>query len=58
MHNVNDLVEINKDFDHAILLAKCSDPNVQSFSEKLNLFTNSKYNKIVNDNHVMYLFES
>ncbi len=48
MHNIDELVEINKDYNHAMLIASCPDPNVVNFNSQLKLFTNSKYETVVN----------
>lgn len=58
MHNIDELVQINKEVNHAILMASCADPNVKDFQQQLHLYTNSRYQTISNEASIFYLFDN
>lgn len=57
-HKIDNLVQINKDYNHAGIVVTCNDPNLKDFHEKIKLFTNSKYNKVTSYGIVYYLFDN
>ena len=40
-HEIDELVEVNNNFNHGILVATCSDPNIKDYYKSLHLYTNS-----------------
>ena len=40
-HEIDELIDVNNNYDHAILVAACSDPNIKDLSSQLLLYTNS-----------------
>lgn len=43
LHEIDQLVEINQNFNHATVVASCNDPNLKTFASDLKLYTNSNY---------------
>jgi hypothetical protein len=51
-------VEVNKNYDHAILMVTCLDPNVRDFSSHMQLFTNSNYIQEISQASTYFLFDN
>ena len=58
-HQLNHLVSVNQDKNHAILKAYCTDPELKDdLASNLRLYTNSAYERIASNGEVLYLFNN